>query len=235
MDLKIVPTKRSQWHTFCRKSRGMSILDTLIIYFACGSPFGVYQMTQRDRSGAASWANSLAAFALWPVFLGTMALKLVSPTRNDLDVVESIRTDIEAAAFGDGAATGLFDFREIYYRYAGLAEACATVGGTPPSAALAEIARGQNDLAERCLARRDRAKLEFHHTIARNEFIEMIAGMNADNHQVVPLALQLSEHLKDDDASSELRAMTYDLAPRPTEEPEAEKWNTKIPSATNIS
>jgi hypothetical protein len=214
----------------------MSIFDTLIIYLACGSPFGVYQMTQRDRSAAASWANAMAAFTLWPFFLTTMALRRISHAGTGVDIVEAIRTDIEAAAFGDGAASGLFDFREIYNRYAGLAEACGTNGGTPKSAALVELAGRNIDVAAQCLSRRDRAKLEFHHTIARNEFIEMIAAMKAADHNlIVKLALQLCEHLNDDDASSEIKAMTYDPAPRRTDGPQAEKWNTKIPSTTNIS
>lgn len=99
--------------------------------------------------------------------------------------IERIAAEIERDAFGGEAMAAVFEFREVFYRYAGLAEAAST----PPS--------GLTDLHERCLARNNRVKLAFHAGEARNEFVAMVREFPADARRH---ATALTELVGDTDA-----------------------------------
>jgi hypothetical protein len=222
----------------------MTFLNLLIIYLACGSPFGVYQLT-RD-SGTTTSADRLlviASFLFWPIFLVILLYERLSPTKvSSRDRIEKIRCEIESLAFGNGSTSSLFEFREVFYRYAGLVEASSATADSV-SVELFEISQhDKSATASKCLSRRNREKVEFHKTIARNEFVDLISGLisleSSHGPKVLSLAVDLATELNDDPATDELRTLTGHF-PSPQEslinEQGQNLWKPKRSTATNIS
>src|SRR5258706_12375398 len=110
----------------------MNLNDLIIIYLACGAPFGVYQITKRqqDRS-TKSWIVILASLLFWPVFVVALLVDRFVFDGHRAEAatnarIESIRTEIERVAFSAGATALLFEFREAFYRFTGRFQAANT-------------------------------------------------------------------------------------------------------------
>ena len=105
----------------------MNISDLLIIYFAAGAPFGVYRITTLNGSPDAKAMLTVALhICLWPLYTVLFLRdRLLSKQSDDssANIIDGIRIEIEQLAFADGTAAAIFDFREIFNRYAGLSEA----------------------------------------------------------------------------------------------------------------
>jgi hypothetical protein len=218
----------------------MTVLNLLIIYLACGSPFGVYQLTKDNGTGtSADRLLVIASFLLWPIFLFILIYERLGPRIvTSKDRIESIRSEIENLAFGSGSTGSLFEFREVFYRYAGLVEA-AEANHDRFSAELFEISQhDKTAIASKCLSRRNRAKVEFHKTIARNEFVDLISGLiSLDSREVLSLAIDLASELNDSTAIEELRSLTGELpfTNEPLTASEGEKVWKPQRSTANIS
>ena len=195
----------------------MNVIDLIIIYLACGSPFGVYQITNRknDRQ-AVNWLNVFSSFLLWPVFAIALLAKHVFRSGDSTAAIrhnhlEDIRSEIERIAFSDGTISALFEFREIFYRFTGLVEAAnAPTSGRSLNEVFDSGPHNNNSLAARCLARRNRERLAFHQTRARNEFVDVISRMvdsGPSRDEILNLALQLAGHLHDRDSAADLNAL----------------------------
>ena len=193
----------------------MNVTDLIIIYLACGSPFGVYQITKRqDEQPTTKWLVVLASFLLWPGFTAAIIIDRVV-SKNDgtekVSRIEHFRTGIERAAFDGGATSSLFEFREVFYRFTGLIEAANSGQTNRMTNELFEVSGHANkSLASKCLVRRNREKLVYHQTQARNEFVDIIAEMannESRREEITSIALELTAYLKDDTATSDLNAL----------------------------
>ncbi len=224
----------------------MDTLTLIIIYLACGSPFGVYELTRGDQtSPPANFAAAISSFIFWPV-IGVLLVWRGIRRRKDGRLpafrIEQIRSEIECIAFANMPAAALFEFRDVYYRYTGLAEAAANSEGssigTELMAVTADVHRAA---AAKCLARRNGEKLEFHKVLARNEFVDLISQAAASSPhaaKIVALASGLAEDLFDHEAVEDLAAMAN--VRRPTRkgslvETEEEVWRSPIHSTSNIN
>lgn len=186
----------------------MSPSVAAVVYFACGFPVAMYLVTQRRPT-----LFKLAAWSVfWPVFALMLLFRLVWPSRQMRENarrlrIERIAAEIERTALEKESMATVFEFREIFYRYAGLAEAAA------------EPANDAADLHERCLARNNRQKLASHAAAARDEFIEMIAKLvNNGSDAAATHAIDLTELVRDPNANERLRELTT----RPENIPDAE-------------
>jgi hypothetical protein len=223
----------------------MTLLNLLIIYFACGAPFGVYQMTRNEGPRSASeWLIAAAVFILWPVFLLMFAIERLRPAVvSQKNRVEQIRTDIEKLAFPEGSTTSLFEFREVLYRYTGLIGSDVDPKAEHPFGELLTVAgRQPDDASLTCLLRRNREKIEFHKTLARDEFIDLITDMlqppRPDSDQVLVHAIELSRIINDPTATDDLSALQSSLAAADravTPPASKEVWKAQAHSASNIS
>src|SRR2546423_15604025 len=105
----------------------MRATDIIVIYFACGSPLGVYYFTRiKDRPsfGSAFW--TLLRFLAWPVSVAILLRhKYFAGRPSDEEILDrkinDIRSEMELIAFGGAPASSGFDFREVYTRFTGLA------------------------------------------------------------------------------------------------------------------
>jgi hypothetical protein len=195
----------------------MNLTDLIIIYLACGSPFAVYQITNRQPAiSATGWAVVGTAFLLWPAFVLSNADKQIfrGPKKSEASrhrQIEKIRFELERLIFSDSATASLFEFRDIFLRFTSLVEAARVE--TPDTSAydLFEISGHHNKvLASRCLTRRNREKLVFHQTLVRNEFVDLIshfAGIASERNEILRLAVELSDRLGDGAATEEFAAL----------------------------
>ena len=194
----------------------MNITDLIIIYLACGSPFGVYQITMRqpDRSGV-EVLKIVSSFLFWPLYLGDLLIGRIFNSRERADEdrhfrIEEIRQEIECLAFSGESISRLFEFREIFYRFTGLSEAVNATIGRSTNEIFVVTGHDNNSLGSRCLDRRNAKRLAFHQVIARNEFIDLLsqlaieAAVRAD---LVALSTTLAEDLQDPEQKAHITSL----------------------------
>ena len=184
-------------------------LDLAIIYFAFGAPFGVLRITAKREITPFAFFRMTSGYLLWPLvavrnvarFFTTKPVAQVEQT-NELD---AIRTELEQALFASGntfsesAATrrDLYTFREVFYRYSGLAAAANglnspfTIHNSPISNSPFTI-HHSSFVRSTCLRRRDRQKLEAQLTQARSELIDTLMS-----DKLLPALDQLATKLND--------------------------------------
>lgn len=209
----------------------MNLADLLIIYFACGAPFVVYQFTAHHKArNAKAILKIIWHICLWPVYAVLLLnARLFAKDGRDETVhdrhIKYLRSEIEQLAFANGSAASIFDFREIFNRYVGLSEAANTVS-TNVTDDFFEIAMVENKpLASACVARRNREKLAFHQTSARNDFVDLISDLTIDHSELLQLAIHLAAQVNDQVAVDDLNALSYhptppaDVSPRQHTQP----------------
>ncbi len=196
--------------------------DLIIIYLACGSPLGVYQITaSRAPRSAIDWGGIVCAFLFWPVFAVVLSIARVrGPHKIDKARLDQIRGEIEQIAFAGGSLSRLFEFREIFYRFTGLVEAANSKPGKARANEIFDVAGHNNKtLAAGCLARRNREKLAFHKMRVRDEFVNLIsiAGANTDSEErLFQLTIELAELIRDAETAHEINAIRWPAAAIPT-------------------
>lgn len=159
----------------------VSVIDLLIIYLACGSPFAVYRATRRGDNRSIGKLISVAATLLgWPIeAVRVLNSARITTTRSRREYeIESVRTRIEALLFSAESGSDLFDFRETFYRAVGLANAVNDIKRETSTHELFRVTNHPSkELASRCLARRNQARLEFHLTSSRTELAEVLSEL----------------------------------------------------------
>ncbi|MBK6590457.1 MAG: hypothetical protein IPG22_19415 [Acidobacteria bacterium] len=226
----------------------MKLIDLIIIYLACGSPFAVFQATNRQTGQAGvNWTRVLTSFLLWPAAAISLLISkfFSNETRRRAelqDSLEGLRLEFEQLVFSGESITLLFEFRETFYRFIGLSEAADEVQYGKANAEIFEISDHNNKLlASRCLARKNMRRLADHRSAAREEFVGLIsrlAGIRPDCLEIVSLALELADHLHDQIAADEFQAM---ISARQTQDGEwtsgleKEVWKSRTPSTSTIN
>ena len=186
----------------------MTFLDLAIIYLACGAPLSMHYFFAASRKPNLYFAARIVLVALaWPVaaFLLVRALRkpiehVIFSGSGEIDrKLDSLRLDLESAAFMDGTASSVFEFRELFARYTGLAQAAVVDSGqnteTQPF-----LIMGQNtaELGSRCLGRKASNRLTVHANAAREDFVESIAASSIGAEQsVVQMALTVADLVGD--------------------------------------
>lgn len=231
----------------------MKFYDLLIIYLACGAPFGVYYFLQnRNRTEIRFlWLKSLLRFVIWiPFAIQMVARKSLftnlynnnfdrnskSDAKNEIEI-EKIRKYLENFLSTRKIGLSVFEFREIFDRYVGLTlEIKAEFEEISPSEK--EIFRISNHpdikLAEICLHRRNRGRLSFHQKLARRDFFEIIGDFIEKSDEPPKLYQVLSKlpGLLDDFEAQKLLENLFNETLQTQEAqnvktPEIELWNTE--------
>lgn len=205
----------------------MNFSETLIIYLACGAPFGVEYLQRRTgRSILATAFGVFVRFILWPIAAGRMLYRLIARSSelllelpDDTDQrLAAIRTRFEAIIHADQGPPRVFEFRDTFLRYTGLARS----GACEPGNGVAEIfeVTGHDDvtLATMCLARRNASRLARHRELARDEFSNFIASVAAKGQtpdEIVRLAFETADAVSDGELTAGLCG-TYGRAAMPS-------------------
>jgi hypothetical protein len=202
----------------------VNIFDAIIIYLACGAPFGVYYfLHHRDKLMAGNLTlKALVEWVIWPA----SAVKMIGRSRlfsgryktnfdplPELDAgkdekVCEIQKSLEQIFF-EGLAPAeisIYAFREVFDRYAGLSLALRGGGdlsGVPHAEIFRAADHGNVELASICLNRRNRSLLVIHQTHAREDFIETLdrlAGSPSERTDTWILVNELAVVLNDIEA-----------------------------------
>ena len=200
----------------------MKLTDLLIIYFAAGAPFGVYQFTTVQHPlDAKAWLQIFFRICFWPLFavLGLIDwfAKGDPSAGSHLDQhIDRIRIEIEDLVLANESISSIFDFREILQRYAGLSEATNVAVSSSVNEVFDLSGSENKQLASACLARKNHRKLSFHQSLARSQFVDMIsefADASNDRTSVLELAIELANDVQDALTSEALTEMMYEPQP----------------------
>lgn len=186
----------------------MTFTDLAIIYLACGAPLSMHYFFAARRKPVLYFAAKVVLVALvWPVAafwlmrslrkpVGGVVLSGVSEIERRLD---SLRIEIEKAAFADESAAAVFEFRELFARYTGLALASNIRFELDSPNELFQLSGHTNeDLASRCLRRKASNRLAMHANASREDFVESIAALEIGaQRSIVPGASAVAELVAD--------------------------------------
>ncbi len=166
----------------------MNFTDILIIYLACGAPFGVYYFLQNRRKKDFSlfWIKTFFNFAFWlPFALGFFLENKIRQNfyylnPNNEKKIFLIQKQIESILHESKLKVSIYDYREIFDRYLGL-----TISKRGEAKKTADTEKEifritghkQVELAAICLQRRNQKRLFYHHTLARQDFLQFIAKL----------------------------------------------------------
>ncbi len=179
------------------------LINLIIIYFACGSPIGVYRITRTTRLRSARQAATLGVyFVFWPVFVPAVLRRSLSVHETDIEqAIAIIRTALEKIAFAGSPTATVFEFREVFARYTGLTLALYCDSSINPRTELLKLTGHRNiAVAAACMKRRDRQRLLFHQKHARNEFVEIVSTIARESPkdiEILKLSMQLAALLND--------------------------------------
>ncbi len=189
----------------------MTIIEIVIIYLALGTPLGVYKFASLpDKFTGLSLLRTTFAYFAWPAAAPRLAYRIaVANFDQSLNQkVERIRESIESLAFAGATSAEIFEFREIFYRYAGLTEAGNAVIGTDHIANLAEIgAITDPAIAARCAARRNQSKINAYQMGSREDLITLVRSINHRDPEIPGLALDLAVMLNDTATAEQLHEL----------------------------
>lgn len=186
------------------------LVNLIIIYFACGSPIGVYRITRSAHLRSPRQAAAVGAyFVLWPIFAPAVLRRSLFHDTNIEKAMAIFRSVMEKIAFSGSPTMSVFEFREVFARYTGLTLELNRGGRTDPSTDLLRIAGHRNiALASACMNRRNRTRLSFHQIQARNEFVDLISDLplsHENRKELAELSLQLAVLLNDKELAYQIR------------------------------
>ena len=194
----------------------MTSIDLAIIYLACGAPLSMHYFFAASRNPNFYFAARIVLVSLfWPIaaflLVQRVRTQLVSGSQigqTDLDRrLDSLRVKIERSAFTDETAASVFEFRELFARYTGLAQA-AHVQNSPTT--VNELFRlsshEQGDLATICYERKAMNRLLNHADAASEDLVSFISASSIySDSTLLSSATSLAELLGDRQTVSRLR------------------------------
>ena len=232
----------------------MNLTDYLIIYLACGAPFGVYYFLQnRTKSGSSKlWLNTLITFAFWiPIAFRLLCEnKILNKSINlkfdaalTLDATQEKKLNLIQKQFENflqksSLKISIYEFRETIDRYIGL-----TLANQSHSEKVSitdkeffRISENKNiELAAICLYRRNQKRLSFHHIQARQDFLHFINELSefSEHKKIVGnLAVEFVKILNDLEANTLLEKMFMKTSQTDkyfvVKQLEKDLWNTEI-------
>lgn len=197
----------------------MNLFDFIIIYLACGSPFGVYYFLQNRNlpNNKFFLAKIIFNFVCWlPFAFGLISSKDFFGNLFDFNFDKKVILDseldsnilfikkfFEKELIKNPMPISFYEFREICDRYVGLTLEINDLNKeiSEPPIEFYRISESSNKkLAAKCLNRRNRQRLMFHQTLARRDFWEIIGNIfnNSQNQKDVLIKLSDLIHFLND-------------------------------------
>jgi len=146
--------------------------------------------------------NFILALLAWPLFAVTLVIEQIQyRALADERRIEKLRTEIEEGAFPTDDMQSVFEFRETFYRYVGLARALNEKKSEEFGNELFDTVEHPDEvLAARCLARKNRALLERHCDRALTELFSTIVDLEnsqSERGTLLELATKLAVQIGD--------------------------------------
>lgn len=232
----------------------MNLTEYLIIYLACGAPFGVYYfLHNRTKSGSSKlWLNTLITFAFWiPIaFRLLRENKILNKSVNlkfdvalTLDATQEKKLNLIQKQFENflpesSLKISIYEFRETINRYIGLtlANQSHSEKASITDKEIFRISENKNiELAAICLYRRNQKRLSFHHIQARQDFLHFINQLSefSEHKNIISnLAVEFVKILNDLEANTLLEKMFMKTSQTDkyfvVKQLEKDLWNTEI-------
>jgi len=204
----------------------MNLTDFIIIYLACGAPFGVYYFLQNrnEVDSPITWLKIFLTFFFWIPFAFLFIRQFLASNENlhsnhylpsafeaeDEGNIYLIQKEIEKKFSESRLEFSLFELRETLERYVGLtlANQEAFTKVSEQEKEIFRIAENSNvQIAANCLHRRNRKLLAFHQTEARQDFLQIIrklSGSMTDKKNLEYLVNEFVRLLRDEQAQNSL-------------------------------
>ncbi len=198
----------------------MKITDLLIIYFSAGAPVAVYFYFQnRDRLNLKKLRlKTLSSFFFWlpsafqlllrnqllqNAFLSKRNKKPFFSTKREKKLYK-FQKQLEKILQKTSSGISIFELRETLDRYVGLTLAAREETSVETGKEFFRAAENKNvELAAKCLYRRNRQRLFFHQTSARQDFLHVIKTLflsTYDKKNFVVLTCEFVKALQDFEA-----------------------------------
>jgi len=204
----------------------MTPTDLLIIYLAFGAPLAVYKYLQkRHTSSRERIFISAFTFVFWIpsavrigyLYFANAYFGDAFVSQPNLDSIDgrraSARESIRAELIRANGGLNVHEVRETVERYAGLAAAVGTEAThhAAPHQLFKAAGRQPSDLAGMCLSRRNRRRLEQHHTSARREFLALFTFSGSGPvRSAIEAGIVLARELGDDVAVGQLSGLMHE-------------------------
>ena len=226
----------------------MNISDIIIIYLACGAPFGVYFFLQNRKKLISSqlWLKSFFTVFVWIPYAFFILNDFATNNQQKKQIAEQNLLDESLKRiqkeFLDIKTSGLnnlsvFELREVLDRYVGLTMVSDFEQKTPADSEneLLRISLRQNSqTAAKCLHRQNLKKFKFHQTLARQDFLKVILilkNSNSDSRNIQKLSLEMICLLNDEEAVEPLQVIFetdwQSKAEFPVNDLEKEVWKSR--------
>jgi hypothetical protein len=206
----------------------MTILEIVIIYLACGSPFAVGRLLRKEKYfGLQNVLSSIGSLFGWPLLVPDIARHILNRPAIDEDYsldghspdsdLSEIRKSLEKEWFGAFGETDLIRFREELERYVNISLAISRAEqASSPEFELFDISsHADSEVGKTCLSRRNKQKLEVHQTASRTSFVEAVFRLDkAGNDLALDAAEELAELIGDQECVAELVSIRSDSSAR---------------------
>lgn len=198
----------------------MNLIDFIIIYLACGTPFGMYHFIDNRKSDSHRLKSLFTVFVWIPYAIRLLREKFTgrfsNPNPGELEfvaleneaVLEKTKKELERVLVKNIEIFSTFEFRETIERYIGLTIANRIENQYPTDKEkdLFQISGSDNKiLAAKCLHRRNLKLLSFHHSLARKDFLKFVFKYKndiSDAEKFYYLLFKFIRLLQDDEAEN---------------------------------
>lgn len=221
----------------------MNFFDLFIIYLACGAPFGVYYyLTQRNGNNRTFFKTVLISLFWLPFAFQLLRRYITKELPNSIlakkdfvrdEEILAVKKELEDIFIKNKFDISVFELREIFDRYVGLTETALNQNDSnETNSEFFEIAGNKNTrLASKCHQRRNRRLLFFHHTLAGQDFLqvisEFVSRFPADE-EIGKTALKLVGILNDEATKKNLKLLLKSKMQSreeiPVQKPEKDLW-----------
>ncbi|RMH32194.1 MAG: hypothetical protein D6687_10935 [Acidobacteria bacterium] len=195
----------------------MEFSQLLIIYIACGVPFGIHYFVENNKeTNHRIIAKSALVSFLWFLYVFVILFRK-KPSKNlfSEEKISKIQKQICETIRDDFKHINYLQAREIIQRYVALALAQNDNSLQKTDLELLKISRHPKPLiGVKCLQRRDNKKIKSHLIFARKQFLELIFKCNTE--RVIGIAQDLVETLNDRDATLLIKKISESKSPAKT-------------------
>lgn len=203
----------------------MNFYDFIIIYLACGAPFGVFYFVNQRKRESHVLIRTFLITLFWFPFAFRLLQKVISKkspsaplSKKEIlrdEEINATKKDLERIFLKHDVRISIFELREVFDRYIGLTMAAESQEiTTPENSLIFKVAGNQNaELASTCYQRRNRKLLSFHQTLAGQDFFKLISEFVArfpDAAQIESISLKLVKVLDDETTEKSLRKLFRD-------------------------
>lgn len=236
------------------KIKAMNFYDFIIIYLACGAPFGVFYFVNHRNQESRVLIRTFLITIFWiPFAFGVLKKAISSKTPHTAlskqeilkdEEINEAKKNLERVFLKRDSTLSIFELREVFERYIGLTLAQENQETEAAENSLVFKAAGnQNfELASKCHQRRNRKLLSFHQTLAGQDFLNLISDFVShfpNDEDIENFSLKMANILEDKKMEKKLRNLFKGRQQSAESErvlkTEKEKWTTDLQKQSPVN